>query len=195
MKLPTYRSFVAIELPGEAKAFAQCAIDSLRPAGADVKWVEPAHLHLTLQFLGNITDEQARAAEAALRSVCADEPPLELILSGLGAFPNTRRPTVVWVGLDGETERLGRLADGMAVRLAECGIDREARTFVPHLTLGRVHSGKNLEALSAALEKSQPPLAFRARAGGLFHSTLTPTGPIHTLRAGVAFSERPDFQM
>lgn len=194
MKLPTYRSFVALELPGEAKSFARRAIDSLRPAGADVKWVEPAHLHLTLQFLGNITDEQAKAAEAALRRACADEPPLKLILSGLGAFPDTRRPKVIWVGLDGETERLGRLADVLAVSMAACGIERETRSFVPHLTLGRVRSGKNLEALAAALSESPPPLSFRARDVGLFHSTLTPTGPIHTLRAGVAFSERPDFQ-
>ena len=132
------RSFVALDLAAPVR---QAAIDLqgvLRRINADVRWVRPEGLHVTLKFLGSVAPPRLQQVYETLATAVAGQPALRVRLRGLGAFPNWRRPRVVWVGLHGDgVVELARCIDAALVPLA---FEREQRAFTPHLTLGRVNS-------------------------------------------------------
>lgn len=102
-----------------------------------VRWVDPASMHLTLQFLGEVTPEVEPPLAAALERTLAGARPPVLGLTGLGAFPDWRRPRVLWVGLEEVGDHLASLHAGVTGATRPLGWEPEARPFQPHLTLGR----------------------------------------------------------
>lgn len=176
------RSFLAVEIPPALKE-ALCSIsDELRACGADVKWVRPQSIHLTLKFLGEIdpvkVDEIRQVVEPTLR----DHEPFLLELGGMGCFPRLRQPRVVWVGLRGETDRLLELQKEVEEGTSRLGFPREDRPFRPHLTLGRVRSSKGRDRL---VERIQDLLevrlgTFTVESLVQFQSELHPSGARYT---------------
>ena len=176
------RSFIAIELPDEIRHALAEVQKHLRRDVAGVRWVEPGSIHLTLKFLGDIPAEQIQPIAAAAMGVVQDEPPLSLGVSGLGAFPNPRRPRVIWVGLEGDVARLGRLQTRLEEALGPLGFPREERGFRPHLTVGRVKDPRRPPDLTRPLADVAVPRcnSFDVREILLYKSDLRPTGAIYT---------------
>ena len=133
------RSFIAIELPDNVKLALGRLQGKIKNASrAPVRWVEPGIIHLTLKFLGDtdtaIIGDITKAMEEAARGA----QPFNIEVGGLGVFPNLQRVQIVWVGLSGELEKLGQLQKRIETNLNPLGFKPEARSFTPHLTLGRV---------------------------------------------------------
>jgi 2'-5' RNA ligase len=133
------RAFIAIELPAEVRSvLAQLQARLKTGNHSSVKWAEPAGIHLTLKFLGNIAAAKTDAVTRAMTEAAQGIAPFHLEVKELGVFPNLRRVRVVWVGLDGELARLGELQRNLEARLVPIGFARESRPFTPHLTLARL---------------------------------------------------------
>ena len=98
------RAFVAIELSEEIKTSLARLQSGLR-AESYVKWVEPAGIHLTLKFLGNVASDRVSEVEQSMAQACAGVPSFALRIEQLGAFPSVSSPRVVWVGGGGEVGR------------------------------------------------------------------------------------------
>ena len=178
------RAFIAIEISEEARAALAALQEALRPVGADVGWTRPESLHLTLRFLGEIDERQAGAVAAAMREGARAWPPLALRLSGTGAFPNARRPRILWAGLDGELERLAGLQAAIEARLVGLGFAREEKPFHPHLTLGRIKTERRTRELLA--EAARHPLPAPTWTGAeivLMQSELLRTGARYSVVA------------
>ncbi len=175
------RSFFAIDLPGAFRDEIGRLQARLKQSGADVKWVRPESVHLTLKFLGDVAEETVPSlAEAVGREVEASSP-LRLVMQGTGVFPNPARARVVWLGLTGDLEALAALQHGVEKTAAGFGFEPEGRAFKPHLTLGRVRSGRNRSGLLDELDRLKPePLEFTAEEVILFKSDLRPTGAVYT---------------
>ncbi|MFH1091300.1 MAG: RNA 2',3'-cyclic phosphodiesterase [Pseudomonadota bacterium] len=155
--------------------------DQLRRTSADVKWVRPESVHLTLKFLGYVDEAQIEPLAQASAGAAEAHPQLALRLDGMGVFPSRSRPRVVWLGLAGDVERLSALQKDIESAAADFGFEPENRAFTPHLTLGRVRSGRGRAEMTAALEGLEPrPLEFRAEEVILFRSDLKPTGAVYT---------------
>ncbi len=182
------RCFIALEMPGPVKEHAAGLISELKSAGADIKWVEPMNLHLTLQFLGEVEPELVPRLQEALAGACAECPSLELAVAGCGAFPGLKSPRVVWLGLKGMTQELAGLAGAIQAANRPLGFEPEQRAFKPHLTLGRLRRRKRggkkgppsgpLSRELAGLAVHRGP-AFTAGRVVLMQSTLTSSGPIY----------------
>ena len=146
-----------------------------------IRPVKVSQLHITLKFLGEITEKESDTVKQALSSI--ELPSFSLNFSNLGCFPNERRPRVVWVGIDQGHQELIALTKEVEKRLSALGFPREKRRFSPHLTLGRIKflkeddkeqltnfmqsfDGKNLTT-----EKISTPIFKK--------STLTPKGAIY----------------
>ena len=182
------RCFIALEMPRAVKEHAAGLINELKSAGADIKWVEPHNLHLTLKFLGEVEQSLVPEIRRVLVNALAGQEPLELAVAGCGAFPSPKKPRVVWLGLSGMVEALGNLAGAVQAALEPLGFAPEARPFQPHLTLGRLRQrrrgGKKgppsapLSRALAGLAGSQGP-EFLAGQVVLMQSTLTSSGPIY----------------
>lgn len=138
--MTTARTFIAIELDDELKDKLGRLQDRLRAqlSPHSVRWVHPRGIHLTLKFLGDTPLEKVEEVQAALAQASAEAGPFSFTVAGLGCFPNTRRPRVVWVGVQELTGSLVRLRDAVEDRVAPLGFPTEGRRFSPHLTLGRV---------------------------------------------------------
>jgi len=176
------RSFIAIELPEETRQKFVAIQEQLKRSRAGVRWVKPASIHLTLKFLGNILPAQVDDIAAATEQLLRDEPTITLCAAGLGVFPSTRRPRVIWVGLRGEIERLANIQAGLEKALEPLGFAREGRGFRPHLTIGRVRDRHRLQALIEAMSTLELPEfnSFDADEIILYKSDLRPTGAIYT---------------
>jgi len=137
------RTFVAIEAVDEVHSRALQAIDQLSGDADNVKWVMPDNLHWTLQFLGDISDEQMAEACRIVGRVAAQHEPFALTSVGVGAFPKVDRPRTLWLGAGQGGEKLCQLQAELEEGLNELGFRGENRRFVPHLTLGRLSRGSH----------------------------------------------------
>ncbi len=178
----TVRTFVAVEIGAENRQAAGRLIQSLRGAGADVKWVAPENLHLTLKFLGDVPNERLAEVCRAVEQAAGAQAPFVLELRGAGAFPNAARPRVIWLGTGEGTEPSISLAEAVEQALEGLGFRREARRFHPHLTLGRMRrSGPGVSALARLLKEHAEFDAGRAEINQtvVFSSQLTRSGPVY----------------
>ena len=174
------RCFVAIDLPDAIRAALSAAQERLRAAAprADVRWVDPAAMHLTLKFLGAVPDDRVPAVRDALEATVGGHSPIGLACAGLGVFPGPRRPRVFWAGMTAGLAELGRLARAIETAMEALGFPREARPFAGHVTLGRARSTRGVAPIATALAEAgaQELGAWTAAEVVLFQSHLRSTG-------------------
>ena len=184
-----FRAFVAIDLPESIRASIGAAQEALKSFGFRVKWVRPESIHLTLKFLGNIDANQTDAIVNAMTLAARGYAALHLNASGIGVFPNARRPRVIWIGLGGQVDHLKSLQQTLEAHLADLGFPAEKRPFKGHLTLGRVKGKIAADRMQAALDKFNAfkSKGFAANRIILFKSELQPTGAVYTKIARVRF--------
>ena len=159
--------------------------DKLKKTGAGVKWVRPEAMHLTLRFLGSISEEQVDLADRAMIESARLVEPVEVEIKGFGTFPPKKRPRVLWLGLSAGAPELTALSEILEGKLAEQGFPPADKPFSAHLTLGRVKSGRGLkramEVLDSETKKSFG--SFTVDALNLYQSRLHPEGARYTVLA------------
>jgi len=135
------RTFVAVDISRAVRDGAAELIDQFRAAGADVKWVEPQNLHVTLKFLGDVDAREIHEVCRAVQGAVGEAAPFGLEVLGAGAFPNANRPRTIWLGIGQGSEEMVSLNARIEPPLEKLGFRREARRYQPHLTIGRVRRG------------------------------------------------------
>ena len=177
------RCFVAVPLPDGVRAAAMRVQDELRRAceGADIRWLRPDAMHLTLKFLGNVDEARLPAVGRALAEEIPRHAIGRLSLGGLGAFPAPQRARVVWLAVRDGAEALAAVAAAVDRTLGGLGFDVDARPYSPHLTLGRARNARRAPDLRPALAApvSTDAGAWSPRAVVLFESRLRPSGAVH----------------
>ena len=168
------RSFLAADLSPQALAQAVQVIECLRrevPRG--VRWVPEENLHLTLKFLGGVEPDFISRLVTAASAKLEGLAPFEVVLGGLGAFPNARRARVIWLGVCAGGAQLARLARKLDAAAARIGVERERRPYRTHLTLGRLR-----QPAPVALSGVPCPdgLPFSVEEVVLYESRLSSTG-------------------
>ena len=175
------RIFIAIELPDSLKKEINSLTESFKGIHAPVRWVPVKNIHLTLKFLGEITENQLETAKEVSKRVAPNYTSFSIQPKGCGAFPNLRRPRVFWVGLE-EPKELLNLQKEIEDTLAKEGFPVEERKFSPHLTIGRAKGTKNIEKLAEKIEKldfvSEP---FLVNSFVIIESKLFSTGALYTV--------------
>jgi len=178
------RAFIAVELPENIIKIVSEFQNLLRKSGADVKWVQPQNLHLTLRFLGEIGEEMPPRLAILMQETVGDKETFVADLSELGVFPSLNSPRVVWAGINAGAPQIKIIADILEEKICLLGFQRETQTFSPHITLGRVKSSFNRIGLVEAIRDLSVDFAarhlqFNVNRISLFQSKLTPRGPIY----------------
>jgi len=180
------RVFIAIEIPEtlQEAIYQQTAPLSKAIDSTLVRWVPPANLHLTLKFLGDVSDTNLQFLNQMLKAEAGHHRPFSIQIGGLGSFPTPKRPRVIWVGVQAPAE-LESLWRGIEAATTRLGYQSEERSFSPHLTIGRVRqniSAADLQQLRFAMQAT--PLGAigmaQVTAIHLFKSDLQPTGSVYT---------------
>ncbi len=169
------RCFVAVACPREVAANL-AGVQALVRAMGEVKTVEEGGMHLTLKFLG----EQDEAAVAGLKTALSSvrRPPFRMEVRGLGAFPDSSRPNVIWAGVGAGAREAAELSALVDTALKPLGHPPERR-FHPHITLARAKGGINSRALCRAIVESRQTVygSYDAAEFALLESRLSPDGP------------------
>jgi RNA 2',3'-cyclic 3'-phosphodiesterase len=178
------RTFIAID-PGKLIREKLVVLqESLGESGADVRWVEPANLHLTLVFLGEVDTRDVVEVCRAAKVVTAGRPPFTMSVETVGAFPNLRRPRILWVGVGEGASEVKTIHDALENALLGLGCyRREERAYTPHLTLGRTKTEDASPELGARLLKKAAWVAGQATVNELLvmSSELMSGGPLYTV--------------
>jgi RNA 2',3'-cyclic 3'-phosphodiesterase len=176
------RLFAAITMPTEIRERLLRAITELRPVSRAPRWVNPDGLHLTLKFFGDADPAQLPTIVSALQSVHAPHA-TTLRIHGLGYFPNSLQPRVIWAGITAGPE-LQTLATEIQSRVGPLGFPAEERDFSPHITLARINTRERSPAPEPTDNLVRAAAAFASYDFGtmhasefhLFRSTLKSTG-------------------
>jgi len=157
--------------------------NELKGSTLDVRWVRPEGIHLTLVFLGDIREADLSPIIEAVGKGCSSHEPFPVSLQGMGCFPNSRGPRVLWVGVESDLERMSLFREDLQDRLLPFGIRPEKRDFRPHLTLGRFRKlGKRAPGLEELLSEHRGLTSPRCSLNELvlFRSDLKPGGAVYT---------------
>ena len=144
----------------------------------------PESIHVTLKFLGDISSTNLGVLTRALETEAGQQAPFEITVGSLGAFPDMRRPRVIWIGLEAPTD-LGKLQYGIDTVTSRLGYLADDKLFSAHLTIGRVRqqvSSAEMFGICSALRKAKVGIlgTFAAKSIHLFRSDLKPGGPVYT---------------
>lgn len=175
------RLFVAIDLDDLARqaiAAEQLRIaGSLAPRHSSIRWVDPARLHLTLAFLGQVAETVTPAIVEAM-STAIDVARFTAVFQGLGVFPPHRAPRILWLGVSDGARQMGLVHEAVASRLRALGVAVEERSFHAHLTLARWRTSRAGDA-PRALACDRRAIVADATVDHvtLYHSQRLPAGP------------------
>jgi 2'-5' RNA ligase len=142
------RIFIALDIPAEIRTALTEYMERARALAPDARWARVEGLHVTLKFIGEVSDARVQEIKTALALVKAA--PFAVRFDGVGFFPNTNAARVFWAGVDGGKE-LPQLASSVDAALKKIGITREDKPYHPHLTLARAgaHLLRDLQILAA----------------------------------------------
>lgn len=176
------RLFVAVHVPEEWKEEALRVASELSAGGADVKWVPPRNMHLTIKFLGEVEEGLLAPIKDALSVAAEGAAPFDAGLAGVGLFPPKGAPRVVWLGVSPGESGLTALARSVSGALEPLGFEPERRPFVPHLTIGRVRSPEGAGWLREAVKKVRTRECPRARIASVYlmESKLGGSAPVYS---------------
>ncbi|MET1160172.1 MAG: RNA 2',3'-cyclic phosphodiesterase [Thermoprotei archaeon] len=177
---PELRVFIAIDIEDNTVLSNLVrARDLLLESGADLKPVETENLHLTIRFIG---ETPLKIVNDICRELSKLEfAPFKIHVKGIGVFPSIARPRVIWAGVSEGSDKLVEIHDKVEEILSKLGIPGEREKFVPHITLARVRSPRNLSKLVKIINNmiDMDFGEYTVTHIVLKRSTLTPSGPIY----------------
>src|SRR3972149_10405070 len=179
------RAFVALEMPlAIQNALREISADLKEKLnGLPLRWLPIENIHLTLKFLGEISENSLDSISALLEAQANTIQPFEIRLAGTGLFPKARRPNVVWVGMDAPEDLL-LLQHRIETDLSRLGYPAEQRKFSPHLTLARGQRNahpRDLERIGDDIKLLKVVTSATALVDKitLFSSELRPSGAVY----------------
>lgn len=177
------RSFLAFEMPVKIKEIVSRTLKEMKKLPLDVRWVKADNIHITVVFMGNISEDYLMPIGEAVSKICKRYGPFDVTLTGSGIFGSLRNPRVLWIGLDGDLTRLSYFRNSLQKNLKPFGIKEEKRRFKPHLTLGRFRKGSgsivNMDELLSEYQNVTSPTCTVEELI-LFRSELRPAGAIYS---------------
>jgi len=175
------RTFLALDLTAETHRRLGRVQARLAEAGAHVRWVNTEQIHVTVQFLGDVGDEDLPELCRLAAEVAATVEPFDFAVGRVIAAPPGGRMRMVWVEVADPTARMGVLHERLNDLAAGMGLKSETRRFRPHLTLGRIKGREGLGTLRKAIgEIAEDFGAQWADQLIVYASRLGRDGPVYT---------------
>lgn len=170
------RTFIAVEIPEKIRNEIDCQLKIFAQQDFSVKWVSQDNLHITMLFLGDVSLDFVESTKHKLELVAQKHNPFNLSLKSIDAFPSSKQPRIIWIGVDTGSDQLVTLQSDIENTLIQIGFKPEVRKFHPHLTIGRV---KFRFTNPKVFETAYQSETFSVNSIVLFKSTLLPSGPVY----------------
>ncbi|MHA1304639.1 MAG: RNA 2',3'-cyclic phosphodiesterase [Candidatus Heimdallarchaeaceae archaeon] len=174
------RAFISIDFKeAEIKEKIILIQEQLQATGAMLRYVNPNQIHLTLEFLGELNEDQIEQVKEILSSITFQSFPLEL--KNLFVLPNDKYVRVISVDVKGDVDKLLKIQSELRTKLKAKGFKVDKRSYTPHLTIARVKSSKNKAELLEFIRRNKHFIFGKSCVTSvhLKESKLSPHGPIY----------------
>ena len=174
------RLFCAVKVPLNDALEEVTRVFRQELSEAQINWVSPQNLHLTLKFFGDTPNEEVDGILEALHQGAANFPPFSFTVEGCGTFGSARQPNVIWLGVR-QAQALEELYHHVNHFLAPLGYEPDRKLFTPHLTIGRIKFIRDTIPLRALESEFSGQTFAKVRTGSfyLMESFLRPQGPLY----------------
>lgn len=176
------RLFIAVNLDPDISSSVEERLKPFRKNRPEIKWVKSSNLHFTLVFLGETQEMLVPFISQCVQQAVQGFPEFEISLSNVGFFPDQKHPKIIWLGVDKGNQLFSQLGQSVQVSLQQQKIPFDLKTFIPHLTIGRIKaklSHQSLETITTSWEKVSG--CQKINKLSLMQSRLQPQGAIYTV--------------
>ena len=183
------RLFFAVEIPPEAQKQIYESLSPLRTQAPEIRWIPFANLHITLKFLGevseNVLPQVRKCAEDCVSEIKPG--PFEITFLRIGAFPKAKSPRVIWCGVEESVETLSCLAEHLEIKLEALGFKKEKRPYRAHLTIGKVSPEQRDASFEQYIKDYEKTIfaSISVNMISLMQSVLNPHGAVHSVAGTV----------
>ena len=178
--MPSIRAFIALPVAPSVQREMALVQEQLKSAGPEVRWEHPSKFHTTLKFLGDVELASVDALSRALAGAVRPFKSFTVRFETLGAFPDLRRPRIVWIGTNPDPFILD-LQRAVEAACAGLGYPAEEHAFHPHITLGRIKAMRPSPRLTEAIKTvTFDPIQAGCPEVVLMKSELKPGGSVYT---------------
>jgi 2'-5' RNA ligase len=153
------RTFVGVAPSAAALDDLDAACAPFRTGRDDLRWTSRALWHITLAFLGEVSEETLTRLVPGLERTAGQNSAFGLSLAGAGTFSHPARAHVLWCGLSGDLHALAELAAAVSVAASGAGATPpdSDHGFTPHLTLARCRAPADVREIVASLDSYKGP--------------------------------------
>lgn len=181
------RSFLAIELDPSLITEVSNFVTQIKSRFSQFRFIPSTNWHLTLHFFGPLSSEELNRLSNLLPEVAFKVKPFTILLKGLGSFPNDLKSRILWIGVEGEIDKLMYLKEVLDQSLLKMKFPLETKPFHPHITIAR-----SQQLINCNLSDSEKEMKFKTQPKiqkiSLFQSELTPSGAKYSLLQDFPFS-------
>jgi len=176
------RIFIGIKLDKTVQDKIEKFMKPFKKISSPLKWVKPGDIHITLKFIGDVSDEKYSQIENSLTSTTFNTGPFNLALAGCGKFGKRNDLNILWTGIT-PNNQLEQMYNKIEDTLEKFGIEKETRKFKPHITVARNKKPFNFKSLLKIIEEKEnlPTAELTVNHFQVFKSQSTPNGPIYTI--------------
>ena len=182
MKDRLLRTFIALSVPPAVKSIKQMLISTMENDKSEIRWVKHNNLHLTIKFLGFTPENEIEKISDEIKRLVKSHNPFHLSVSDTGSFPDKIKPSVLFLGIDGELKPLSSLINDTEELFVKKGYPKLNNNFIPHITLARItYPQKYTPDITSFLNSSYDSIDFPVNHLQFFSSEILPEGVFYNL--------------
>ena len=185
------RIFLSIPVPNVVKNIKQMLTSTCENERVEIRWVKHNNLHLTVQFLGSASDEKVTKVKKEVENIVSSINPFVLTVSETGCFPNTPKPSVLYLGVGGDIEALKILIEKINDKMSQIGFKKDLESLIPHITVAKINYPQKFNPdLSLFLNSSYDEVEFFVDRVQLLESKTLKEGVVYKTLNTFSFLEK-----
>ena len=176
------RTFISVTVPKEIISLREMLRTTVNFQKKNLRWIKIGQIHLTLKFLGFAPEETIDDLNSVIASVVSRYQKIDLTVKGTGCFPVPTRPRVLWLGIEGESEKLIQFVTDLNTELEQHGFPAEPQQYTPHITLARIkYPPKHTPDIESFLQTTYDPINMMINRVQFLRSELFPDGSVYSI--------------
>ena len=185
------RIFLSIPVPNVVKNIKQMLTSTCENERVEIRWVKHNNLHLTVQFLGSVSEKKVIKIRREVENIVSSINPFVLTVSGTGCFPNKSKPSVLYLGIGGNVEALKALVMKINDKMSQIGFKKDSELFIPHITVAKINYPQKFNpGLSIFLNSTYDEVEFSVDKIQLLESKTLTEGVVYETLNTFSFLEK-----
>ena len=190
MKNKILRTFISVPVPNSVKNVKQMLTSTCEDEKVDIRWVKHNNLHITLHFLGYTPEKEIPQLKRMLSKIIKSQKAFDLTISKTGKFPDNDKPSVLYLGLEGNLKPLNELVNDIKKDISSIGYNKDLKEFTPHVTVGKINYPQKFNPdLSTFLNSSYDKIKFTVDKIQFVSSESLPEGVVYSILNTFSFLE------